>query len=214
MAYGIEVRNNQGGVQIDGTYQNLSLLETGRTATSSSFDSYAVERFFVPWNFDLHPEAIVTVRPRPGEKIFKVSSEPNNNRFVIESTGVSSYVDYAIYGIQKSTKSYSTNYGLQILNGSGDIVFDSREKYLKVLGYVDINSPSESIVTANNPYASQQPYIMHPIGHVRSVIVGEGGTTAAFRTWISFNSGGDIRLENTTPDDIDRFRVFLVRPPS
>ena len=190
MAYGIEVRNNNGGVQIDGTYQNLSLLASGQRQSSA-------------------------IAVGCGDKL----GDPSNSRFVVSFKGSSSYIDYAIYATQKSTPVYSTQYGLQVFDASGSVVFDSRERYLSVLGYVDLNIPAgldlgvPSVTTASNPYASSSPYIMQPPGFCESVEVAAGGILEYLETWVGFNSSGRIVVENYTQESISGFRVFLVRPP-
>lgn len=219
MAYGIEVRNNNGGVQIDGTYQNLSLLASGQRQSSAIAVGCGDKLAYIPWNFSVHPEAVLCARPRNGGKIYTIFGDPSNSRFVVSFKGSSSYIDYAIYATQKSTPVYSTQYGLQVFDASGSVVFDSRERYLSVLGYVDLNIPAgldlgvPSVTTASNPYASSSPYIMQPPGFCESVEVAAGGILEYLETWVGFNSSGRIVVENYTQESISGFRVFLVRPP-
>lgn len=219
MSYGILVRNNQGSVQIDGTYQNLSLQASGVRQSTATAPGCGDKLAYIPWNFSVHPEAVLCARPRGSGKIYTIFGEPSNSRFVVGFKGSSDYVDYAIYATQKSTPSYSTQYGLQVFDAAGRVAFDSRERYLSVLGYVDLNIPPgldlgvPSVTTASNPYASFSPYIMQPPGFCESVQVAAGGTLTYLETWVGFGSSGQIVVENYTQQSIPDFRVFLVQPP-
>lgn len=219
MSYGIEVRNDQGAVQIDGTYQNLSLLASGVRQSSATAAGCGDKLAYIPWNFSVHPEAVLCARPRGSGKIYSIFAQPSNSRFAVGFKGSSNYVDYAIYATQKSAPSYSTQYGLQVFDASGNVAFDSRERYLSVLGYVDLDIPPgidlgvPSVTTASNPYASFSPYIMQPPGFCESIQVAAGGILTYVETWVGFGSSGQIVVENYTQQSIPDFRVFLVQPP-
>lgn len=216
MAFGIEIRNSTGGVQIDGNYQNLTQLAGGEMARSSSSLGCGDGQAVIPWDFNLHPEAVLCARPRAGGKIYTIFGEPSNNRFIVNFKGSSNFVDYAVYASQKSTPSYTTNYGLRVLDSLGRVAFDSREKYLRVLGFIDLNLPPAidlgvpSVTTAANPYAAYLPFIMQPPGFCESVQVAEGGILTYLETWVGFGNSGEIVVENFTQQSIQGFRVFLV----
>jgi hypothetical protein len=218
MSYGIVVRNSQGGIQIDGDYQNLSLQGSGQQSSSARAPGCGDKLAYIPWNFSEHPEAILCVRPRGSGKVYTLFGEPANNRFVVGFKGGSNYIDYAVYAARKNSPDYSTNYGFQVFDSAGSVVFDSRERYLSVLGFVDLYIPpgedlgEPSVTTANNPYASHSPYIMQPPGFCESVPVAPG-TRTYLETWVGFGSNGQIVVENYTQESISDFRVFLVEPP-
>lgn len=226
MAYGIEVRNDQGGVQIDGEYQNLSLLKAGGAGVSlgvlgcgSSTNSMgrADGWAHIPHNFNAHPEAVITARPRGSGQIYSMRARPANGRFEICFKSSVNIVDYAIYATQKIVPSYQTDYGFQVLSSSGRVVFDSREKYLKVLGYLDFYLPASddnvNVVTKSNPYAAYNPYLMQPPAYCKSYAVAAGGLRRYVETWVGFDSNGNVRVENGIDEAISGFRVFLVQPP-
>jgi len=144
--YGLLVKNNIGGIQIDSTYRNLSLDEfgTGVTVTNNNnVDSY--------WTR-------IAITASPLVPIILV--QPNTDYFITvpayHKTGSNfdgaDMVTVATHSTSIGWKSYrenrvasGDNYGLLVYNPGEDLCFDSGKNYFKIhsVHSITIGAPSD-----------------------------------------------------------------------
>lgn len=222
MSYGIEVRNSTGSLQIDSTYQNMVVL--GRGTTSGYYDTqYCGNRIAtVAFDFSGFSEAIIAVRPKNGDGIYRAFPDFNNNQFVINFgntnyDNTSSSVDYIIYGLA-SQKTVNSAYGLKIFDSQGTKVFDSGLEYLKITDVLTFNLPSggsdysASTTTLPIPSGKVGLYLLSPTGLCTSSAVG-GGYRVYTSSFVSFTSDNKVQINNASVTESDNFKIFLVEDP-
>jgi len=169
MAVGVRIRNGSGGIQIDETYKNLALRAKGTLVPATS------------WNGGKWRLGSITVTGnspvlawRSASPVAMTSSSRSGSsvtyNFIMAATDGSIdwfLFDEPVYG------SAQGSVGLRIRNPTtGVVVFDSRMKYMRIVGAVSgdfssLNPPangsyagSPAIVTGNSPYN----YIVQTIG--------------------------------------------------
>ena len=219
MSHGLIAKNSSGSVQIDSEYENLVLLKSGSVTNTYTQSSGCGQRqAFVSWDFNANPEAILCARPKGSDQLWAIYPQVNLGRFTINFRGSYSSIDYAVYGKQQTPARGPGNWGLEVFDGNGSTVFDSRYSYLRVLGYVDLNVPAApdlglySRREVNNPYSNYNPYMMQPPAICDSVVVGAGGLREYVNSWVSLVNG-KVRVDNYSFEPMNPFRVFLVKPP-
>lgn len=151
MTAGIEVINDSGSLQIDGTYRNFSLLRSGSIIPS----------------VDPNPGA------GPSSRLAEVTFSPSANELIAVACddlfgpywakpGVQAFrvvgtspLRYYVFGV----KSSSDGYGLQVFNAAGTLTFDSSWKPFNVAGI--ITSGSMTLAAGRTPavlFLSQATY--------------------------------------------------------
>lgn len=120
MSFGIEIKNNAGRVQVDGTYRNLFLVAQG-TAPAGNWSSISY-----PAQTSCNP--LVCIRP---------VSDGTYVGFVSVGAASASYFsdgpfEWAVYGLDSLLYYPGTQYGMQVFNSAGSVVFDSRCEPLRV----------------------------------------------------------------------------------
>ena len=162
MPAGLQVFNDSGIVQIDGTYSNLQLTAKGTASTSMQNLSYFTQangtfRYNTPYT---------TVSFTGNTPVFAVSGDSTVS---VVSTSVSGSVwtvgiitpngpaSFEWYVFDEASSS-GGNYGLQVFNDSGVLVFDSSNKYFRQIGYVFGVVPTYSANNVNG-YTNPVTYL-------------------------------------------------------
>jgi len=137
MSYGIKIHNENGDVQVDGEYSNYMLTGTG-TVTPFYSDAYHDAMFSFPDYGDI---PIIGIKPTSkGAAIattnsttsaFCISSSSNYNLDCARNF-YTTPITYAIFNKAKPIP-LSGKYGIAIYNSSGDIVFDSERKWMRII---------------------------------------------------------------------------------
>jgi hypothetical protein len=144
--YGLIIKNDSGEIQIDSTYRNLSLDQSG-TSESISNDNTSGGAY-----------TRIAITPSPLVPIVLI--RPNTDRFVCvrnyyksgsNFTGVdivtersqSTGIDWQSY--RENRTASGDDYGLLVYNSSGDLCFDSGKNYFRIV------SITESIILDDPP---------------------------------------------------------------
>ncbi|SAK71373.1 hypothetical protein AWB80_03814 [Caballeronia pedi] len=129
--FGLQVLNSSGNVQIDSTFKNLALREKGTLTSGGS------EQGNTGWYFASVTTAVGTspiIAFRSSAKCYlrysAISGSQITYFFHCQGSGVA--VQYWIFD-DPSLATMSGNYGLQVFNNVGSVVFDSRTKYMRVI---------------------------------------------------------------------------------
>lgn len=127
--YGLKVWNKDGFVQIDGTYRNLGLRAKGSVYSGGVSSSTG---FFI---------ASVTL-PAAAPMLAWRATAPTVQRQIVQSGAQITYyfecqgsgvrVDYWLFDFPDFSI-MPGNYGLRVWNAGGEVVFDSRAKYMRVV---------------------------------------------------------------------------------
>jgi len=152
--YGLQIKNSSGGIQIDSTYRNYSLWDSG-----SYIYTYGSN---------------LTFKPTSGVPIFAwrpvvtgyhtsyglIKSGANYTGVYLGDT-VNQYIDWVVFTEHHANS--LPQYGLVIRNANNDVVFSSDERYLKFEGVYPISFLSSShqdisVVDADNHYFFMTPH--------------------------------------------------------
>lgn len=137
MPAGIQVFNDSGIVQIDGTYSNLQLIAKGTTTTTMQLLQYNTQ----PNGTYYYTTPVAFVSFVANSPVFAVggpvaasviSTSVSGSTWtvgVVTPAGTASF-DWYVFD-QAAT--VGSNVGFQVFNDSGVLVFDAQAKYLKVL---------------------------------------------------------------------------------
>ena len=136
MSYGIQIKNNDGFIQVDGEYSNLSLHEKGTWSsggegiyqlgfTTTSYRPTVVLRldnvFLFPYGY---------YQPDTGEY---------DGTYIITHQAVT--MDYMVFTKPDLSEIPNSGYGIVIHDVNGDPVFHSFEKWMKIAGFYNIDNP-------------------------------------------------------------------------
>jgi len=152
--YGLQIKNSSGGIQIDSTYRNYSLWDSG---------TYVYTYGSTP-----------TFKPTNGVPIFvwqPISTSYHTSYGLKQSGGnytgvyfgdpVNQPINWAVFTEQPVNT--LPQYGLVIRNANNEVVFSSDERYLKFVGVYPISFLASShqdisVVDADNNYFFMTPY--------------------------------------------------------
>lgn len=168
--YGLITKNDDGGTQIDSTFQNFTLQEQKSATINISHDVY---HYHVAETIPIIPSTIpplVAIRTFSNRLIallgytmqeniyngIKVTSGPWYNSWNYQTPKPATQFDYIVgRGI---TSTPSGGYGLSVWASDGRICFHSDYKYLKILSSHSFELPTPNPYTGNYPYVD----IYHP----------------------------------------------------
>ena len=172
--YGLKVKNNSGEIQIDSTYRNLSLDESGSGVTISNDNSEG--GFYTRVTLVSSPlAALILVRPNTDDFVAVKSYYKSGSDFagvdLVTMQQQSTIVDWKSYRENRVVS--GDNYGLLVYNSAGELCFDSGKSYFKIHSVHSITlanptnqeadlGPYEDISHAgiSNPY-----YILSPASY-------------------------------------------------
>jgi len=156
MAYGLKTKNNNGAIQIDSTYRNLSLDESGAgiTVTNDNGSPTYYTTLITIASSPLVP--LMLIRPNTDRFLSVRSYQQTGNNF----SGINLMTEASLSGSISTTidwKNYRENrtasgesYGLLVYNDSGKLCFDSGKSYFKIHSVSTINLGVPSVTTG--PY--------------------------------------------------------------
>lgn len=136
MAYGIQIVNNAGAIQIDGESPNYSLLASGSmwgggtvnfpaaVGTPLVFVRFNYSNFFVRLSALSSTSASFQIWNSPAPDVDAVSGQAGT-------------IDYMIFGVAESLAP-STGYGLHIRNAANKLIFDSNRQYPRIRQVVTV----------------------------------------------------------------------------
>lgn len=153
MAYGLLIRNNANEVQIDNENPVLALLSSGYYPLYGGYqreddylDGNDITQVYLRETVASLPtngagNVVVFVSPARGDEVgvMGIQNEPANNRVrlsLVSETGGSARVEVYVYGASLSPP--AGGWGLQVLSGSGSLVFDSRFPTLSIDRFLSI----------------------------------------------------------------------------
>lgn len=128
--YGLRILNTAGTVQIDELYKNMEVRAVG-TATTTMAYSGAASIAEIAYS---GANPILVIRSANPATLYKQQVSGSSWTFyvvVLGATGQS--VDYWIF--DNPDNATPTGYGLAVYSASGDVIFNSNKKYLRVVDF-------------------------------------------------------------------------------
>lgn len=195
MPQGLEVFNDDGIYQIDGESPNLVFITKGSATGSVTFSSPA------------YP--IVFIRPNMGRRIFLRHNGGTSYTFFCQ--GAFSY--WVFCGL---TASSGSNFGLQVFNAAGSLVYSSHSKPLKI---ISVRSYSRSAAWSDRWPASVPSNTTRLIANHDGIL-----PNAQYAFAITFGAGYWATYYNNASSDLiiplteafqataTGFRVYEVQP--
>ncbi len=132
MAYGLTIYNDNNEIQVDNTYMNFSLHDSGSWSASKGWGWY---------DFAPTPNPpVVAVSPPGGTVYLIVGQFQKNANGEYCSTkmyiGTSATVPYIVFTQAAVSEIPSGAYGLAIYNASGDLVFHNHNKWCRIISNI------------------------------------------------------------------------------
>jgi len=152
--YGLLIKNDSEEIQIDSTYRNLSLDESGdsETISNDNTESGAYTRITLT-SSPLIP--LVLLRPDTdrfvGIRNYYKSGVNFIGADIYTEPSQSTDIDWKSY--RENRTASGENYGLLVCNSGGDLCFDSGKSYFKIHSVttgIDLDSPPGGIGTAGD----------------------------------------------------------------
>lgn len=172
MAFGLQVYNSSGILQIDQDYQNYFLLRKTSltvTGTASITDKRANKNFTAYTR--LRTDSIIAIRCNTtGAWVYyyeQISNYPNVLCF--QAVGVSGTVSFDVFEFGKLTSYATSGYGLQVFTATGECVFDSTQKPMRVKNKIVLDGND---LSANYSYNSNYAIVICSGGYALSVVGG------------------------------------------
>lgn len=135
MSAGIRIYNDNRNLVIDGEYQNIALIEKiNLTSPKSTSNTGGREQHIFEFEY-LGDLPIVVLPIGIGYDLYALTSVRINNGKTVVEVRASSNKPFTVYLFGKPKQIDSTLPALRIYSHkTGELVFDSRQKYLRVLG--------------------------------------------------------------------------------
>ena len=160
--YGIQVDGNQGIFQIDSETTSTKYLATKQNATTELSSGFIQMQ---SGHFDQSKGDIVFARPSTQSGTFSSDFEHTPPRFNIHA----SYIVLRPSTDATHTNVNGTNYGIQVKNAGGDVIYDSRQS----VSGMDI----DKIFLHNTLVGGDQPLTFNWINNAQSPPVLDAGAT-------------------------------------
>lgn len=148
MSYGLKVYNTSNEVQIDSTYKNFSLHESG---------SWSADPGSYWYNFTATPNPPVVAIQPPGTYCNAYSYQKDSNSDYYQ-TSVEVDIDasaitlpYMIFTQSKPSEIPDGGYGLAVYNVNNDLIFHNFNKWLRIVSFQTFSNPLGS--DCSNPGA-------------------------------------------------------------
>lgn len=154
MSYGIKVQNSSGFVQIDDTYDNFVLHQTGTVSASKNAPAtinYA----------DTGSLPIIAIRTVSGGSMAIAEVSTTSARFWGGNDGAAT-VEYRVYRRLAGVPASSSNYGLRVYNGAQALTYDSERMYMRV----------RQLATFTSKWVASGPFftLNHSFGNAFAII--------------------------------------------
>lgn len=128
MAYGFQALNTNGVTQIDETYRNLMRVASGSyTGGASEWQSFT---------FTNQAAAPLVFIRTAADTTYVGRLWITNNSFSVQTNGA---FDWVVFGITSPVQVAPSNYGMQVFDGSGAVVYDSRYEVPRIQTTIAIN---------------------------------------------------------------------------
>jgi hypothetical protein len=129
MPSGFYVRNADSFIQIDGSHQNLVLKDAGNVSVGASSSTTVRVSAQTP---------CVAVRPDQGVVVYWLNRVDATSWDIVfsASDNQGATARWFLFDRQDEVTEFKTDYGLRVSNEFGQVVFDSRQRYMRVLGMV------------------------------------------------------------------------------
>jgi hypothetical protein len=206
MSYGINVKNTDGDIIIDGIYKNFAEVASGSitmTGFSVGFDTISFT--------EVNQPVLIALRPAEGKNVvlwgYRKTGSNYDGFYVMGTAGGN--LDYKVFIGHPALS--EDNYGMRIFDASGNLVFESSNKYFNVYSvntgislavpdfatedtagtYYDISHPGIS-----DPY-----YFLSPLGYyARKLAINEFKSICkVWRTGIKKISSTSVRVSWNPP---------------
>lgn len=116
MAYGFQSNNDSNIIQIDDNYRNLLRVASGSWTGGTA----SVGEFSFPLQSSTSP--LIFFRPwADGTYVGQVGMEPSKCYFSTNGN-----FDWVVYGLDSPVLTSGSSYGMQVFDGAGQVVYDSR----------------------------------------------------------------------------------------
>ncbi len=149
--FGISVINSTGQTQIDGTYRNLQLDVQG---SSSVVKPYSMVGTGLSYTGVEIPLIAMRADPTYYHCFLGIFNDESNWAFGVRSSG-----NHTMYytGWNRPTSFGGENYGIEVTNADGDIVFDATMDWMRIAsvntGSLTVgNSANHTVIDATNNY--------------------------------------------------------------
>ena len=154
MGYGIRVQNSSGFVQIDDTYDNFVLHQTGTVSASKNSPatiSYA----------DTGSLPIIAIRTVSGGSMAIAGVSTTSAGFHGGNDGAAT-VEYRVYRRLAGVPASSSNYGLRVYNGANALTYDSGRTYMRI----------RQLATFTASWVASGPFftLNHSFGHAFAIV--------------------------------------------
>lgn len=161
MSYGLMIYNNDLEIQMDGTYKNFSLHDSGLWSLSPRWEWHS----FSP---TINPPMIVT---RPSETYYTAGNFDKNASY--EYVGQYVWADdyftlpYIVFTEASVSEIPSGAYGLAVYNDSGNLVFHSHNKWCRIISITTFSTPDavlpEETIDITVEDADNNYFILRPL---------------------------------------------------
>ncbi|MDR5801213.1 hypothetical protein [Caballeronia sp. LZ001] len=131
--FGLQVYNQSNVLQIDSTYKNLALRAKGSVAATTA--TAQGDWFYATVTVSAGVSPVMAFRCPVACYLRQTTIANGNITYLFLVKGNSQIVQYWIFD-DPVQATRSGNYGLQVFNSAGSLVFDSRSKYMRVLDSV------------------------------------------------------------------------------
>lgn len=164
--YGLKVINANGKIQIDSTYRNIALVDSGDSASVSNNDTDAEYVTQINFASPIATIPLVLIRPSTSYPVTIdciTKSGSNYTGFGI-TTQISQSVsiDWRCYTAHPAPS--AEPYGLKIRNPSNELVFDSGKNYFKIYSITDISLPTASSTQDITHSGVENPFYLITMG--------------------------------------------------
>ena len=154
MSYGIRIQNSSGFVQIDDTYDNFVLHQTG--VVSASKNSPATISYANAGSLPL-----IAIRTVSGGSMAISGFSTTSAEFRGGNDGAAT-VEYRVYRRLAGVPASSSNYGLRVYNGAQALTYDSGRVYMRI----------GQLATFTSKWVASGPFftLNHSFGHAFAII--------------------------------------------
>lgn len=203
MATGFRIRNANGSVQIDDSYQNLALRSKGTVVSggnSTGAGWYAA-------SVTLPSTVVVAFRCASACLLMSqiVNGSTKQVSFRTQGTGIT--VEWFAFDTADLGLSYGGSYGLRVRTKTGAVAFDSRMKYMRIIGQIAGTSAQNAVGTYTYGAGQAPAVVQGPLCYSSQTVplTGTGAGSDVKVQYVFFGlsasiSGSAITLANSNTD--------------
>lgn len=135
MTAGLQIINSGGTYQIDENYRNYQILSTGSGSTSSTYSADGITYKYTDIVVSSGVAPMLGVKSTSFMVVIGVSKSGDTWTFRVACETTQSFT-YFVFDLVSTTPG---NFGLEVYDAAGDLVFYSGNKPLRIVGIMDIN---------------------------------------------------------------------------